>query len=60
MVQRLTLNQLCAIQHKENPYRVAGLRPDSLSLLMHHAYIKPNIDCLLFDNTRGIVLAGLQ
>lgn len=36
---KLTLHDYVQYLYKENAYKIGGLRPDSLSLLMHHAHI---------------------
>ncbi len=44
--------------YNDSAYKVGGLRSDSLSLFMHHANIHADLNCIVFDNTKGILLAA--
>jgi hypothetical protein len=37
---------------------VSGLRNDSLALFMHHANVVSGSSCLVFEDTKGIVLSA--
>ena len=56
----MSVQDIARVRFSEDVYRVQGLRADSLSLFMHHANLQAERDVLLFDNTKGIVLASTQ
>jgi len=49
---------LVSVAYKENPFKVSGLRNDSLALFMHHANVVSGSICLVFEDTKGIVLSA--
>jgi tRNA (adenine-N(1)-)-methyltransferase non-catalytic subunit len=59
-VKKPTALEVCEAYHRNNPERLCGIRPDSLSYLLTMANISSQSRVLLVDNTRGFLAGALM
>jgi len=60
LVLPATVQDIVRVRFEEDLFRIQGIRADSLSLLMHHANLRADLQLLVFDNTKGVVTAAAQ
>jgi len=59
-VFKTCLDNLVETYFLKNPQYILNFRYDSLALFLHHSFVYPSSRALLFDNTHGLILAGLR
>lgn len=59
-VYKTCLDNLAETYFLKSPQYILNFRYDSLALFLHHSYLYPSSRVLMFDNTHGLILAGVR